>query len=191
MPGQRWSAGTIPPHAAVVIQTDLHQSQFLSQAPAGARPKLHARRIVSKDEDVASLNSGLAELRQTGIHELPADASTPVAFRHHQMMQVAPPAVVTAQHGANDSAILLRNKTEARVPSQIRGDRTARVGFVQPHTFGAPPQGDDRVVIFDTERADDCSTAIWTARKFPFHSTVTLLARLRGLSTSQPRATAM
>jgi hypothetical protein len=72
-------------------------------------------------------------------------------------MQIATPPVVTAQHGTNDSPILFRNETEARVASQIRGDGAARVGLVQPHTFSASPQCDDRVVVFDTERADDYS----------------------------------
>jgi hypothetical protein len=70
---------------------------------------------------------------------------------HRKMMQATTPAIMAAQHSANDPAILLRNETEARVASQIRGDGGACVGFVQPHTFGAPPQGNDRVVIFDTE----------------------------------------
>jgi hypothetical protein len=39
--------------------------------------------------------------------------------------------------------------------------------------------------------AHDRSIGARAARRFPFHSTVTLLAKLRGLSTSQPRATAM
>jgi hypothetical protein len=32
---------------------------------------------------------------------------------------------------------------------------------------------------------------LWTLNAMPLHSTVTLLARLRGLSTSQPRSTAI
>jgi len=74
-----------------------------------------------------------------------------------QMMQVTTPAIVTAQHGADDSAILFRNEAQPRVAPQKNGDGAACVGFVQPHTFRAPPQGDDRVVVFDTEGADDHS----------------------------------
>jgi hypothetical protein len=185
------STRAIPSRAAAVIQANLHQPQFRSQPPTGVRPKLHTRRVVREDEDVAPLNAGLSEFRQTGIYELPADAATPVTFQHRQMMQVTAPAVVTAQHGADDSAILFRNKAEARVAPQKRRYGRARVGFVQPHALGALPKGDDCIVIFDAERADDCSIAVGALGKFPFHSTVTLLARLRGLSTSQPRATAM
>jgi hypothetical protein len=63
-----------------VIQTDLHQPQFRSQAPAGVRPELHPGRVVGEDKDVAFLDAGLAEFRQTGVHKPPADAATPVAF---------------------------------------------------------------------------------------------------------------
>ena len=65
---------------AVSNQPDLHQPQFRPQFPTVVGPKLPARGIVGEDEDVAFLDAGLAEFRQTGIHELPADATTPVAF---------------------------------------------------------------------------------------------------------------
>jgi len=65
---------------------------------------------------------------------------------------------VTAQHGANDSPILFRHETETRVASQIRSNDATRAGLVQSHTPGAPPQRDDRVVIFDSEMAHDRST---------------------------------
>jgi hypothetical protein len=72
-------------------------------------------------------------------------------------MQITAPAIVTAQHGANDSPILFRNETEARVAPQIRRDGAGRVGLVQPHALGSPPQGDDRIAIFGTKRAHDRS----------------------------------
>jgi hypothetical protein len=107
------------------------------------------------------------------------------------MMQVPAPAVVAAQRGANDPALLLCDKTEARIAVEKCGDRGARVGFVQPHAFAALPQSDDFIIIFDAKYAEDYSVIVWGLGKNFFHSTVTLLARLRGLSTSQPRATAM
>src|ERR1039458_9018742 len=106
-------------------------------------------------------------------------------------MQVTAPAIVAAQHGADDSPILFRNETEIRVASQIRGDGATRVGLVQPHALGASPQCDDRVEIFDSEMAHDRSIGARAARGFTFHSTVTLLARFLGLSASQPRTRAM
>ena len=77
---QNRSAPAVSSCSTSVIQTDLHQSQFRPQAPAGVRPELHARRVVGEDEDVAFLDAGLAEFRQTGVHKPPADAATPVAF---------------------------------------------------------------------------------------------------------------
>lgn len=65
---------------------------------------------------------------------------------------------MTAQHGANDSTILLRNETEIRIALPIRSNGATRVGLVQSHTPGAPPQRDDCVVIFDSEMAHDRST---------------------------------
>src|ERR1035438_1230516 len=106
-------------------------------------------------------------------------------------MQIATPSVVTAQHGTDDLTVLLRNETEIQIASQIRGDGAARVRLIQPHALGASPQCDDRFEIFDSEKAHDRSIGAKTARGFPFHSTVTLLARFLGLSTSQPRVTAM
>jgi hypothetical protein len=67
-------------------------------------------------------------------------------------MQVTAPAIVAAQHGADDSTVLFRNKTEIRIASQIRGDGATRVGLVQSYALSAPPQGDDRVEIFNMER---------------------------------------
>ena len=77
---QNRSALAVSSCSASVIQADLHQSQFRSQAPAGVRPELHALRVVGDDEDVAFLDAGLAEFRQTGTHELPAYAATLMAF---------------------------------------------------------------------------------------------------------------
>jgi hypothetical protein len=94
------------------------------------RPKLHARRIVGEDENVAFLNASLAEFRQTGSCQLPAYPTMAIPPGYRQMMKVTAPAIVAAQHGANDPAILLRNETEARVASQKCGNGIARVGFV-------------------------------------------------------------
>jgi len=77
---QNRSALAVSSCSTSVIQTDLHQSQFRPQTPAGARPELHALRVAGEDEDVAFLDAGLAEFRQTGTYKLPADATTPVAF---------------------------------------------------------------------------------------------------------------
>jgi hypothetical protein len=77
---QNRSALAVSSCFASVIQADLHQPQFRSQAPAGVRPEFHPGRVVGEDEDVAFLDASLAEFRQTGVHKLPADAATPVAF---------------------------------------------------------------------------------------------------------------
>jgi hypothetical protein len=74
------SARAVSSCTTSVIQPDLHQPQFRPQTPAGVRPELHALRVAGEDEDVAFLDAGLAEFRLTGIHEPPADATTPVAF---------------------------------------------------------------------------------------------------------------
>ena len=153
-------------------------------------PKLHPVRIVGVDEDVAFADAQDAEPRQTGIDELPADTTTATTFRHCQMMQIAASAVMTAQHRADDLPIPFCYEAQARISPQIHSDGTARIGFVQSHTFGASPQCKDRPVIIDAKRADGRVTNA-TAGFVCLHSTVTLLARLRGLSTSQPRATAM
>jgi len=174
-------ARTVPLRAAVVFQTNLHQPQFRAQLPAGVHPKLHACRIIREDEDVAFGNAGLAEFRQTGIYQSPADASLTMPLGHREMMQVTAPAVVAAQHGANYPAILLRNETEAWIVPQKRGDGPARVGFIQSHPFRAPPQGDDRVVIFKPKSADDDPIVAGAAGKFLFQSAFTFWTSFHGL----------
>jgi hypothetical protein len=77
---QNRSALAVSSCSTSVIQTDLHQPQFRPQTPADVRPELHALCVAGKDENVAFLDAGLAEFRQTGIHKPPADAATPVAF---------------------------------------------------------------------------------------------------------------
>lgn len=176
---------------ADVIQPDLHQLNIRPRIPPDALPKFLAGRIAGEEEDGAFLDAKLAEFCQARLDELPAKAALPVPFGNGEMMQVAAPAIVAAQRGADDATIFLRHKTHARVASQIRGDGRARVGLVQPHAFAAPPQGDDGVVIFDAKNAEDDCVRFFGPGKIVFHSTVTLFARLRGLSTSQPRATAM
>ena len=74
------SAGAIPSGTALVIQVDLHQSQFLPQFPAGVSPELHPVRVAGEDEDIAFLDAGLAEFRQAGIHELSSDTTAPMTF---------------------------------------------------------------------------------------------------------------
>jgi hypothetical protein len=114
-----FSARAVPFREVVDTQRDLHYPQFRSQFPAGVRPEFHAGRVVGEDENVAFLDAGLAQFRQTGIDQLPADASPTILFGHCQMMQITAPAVMAAEHGANDAAILLRDKTEARSAPQI------------------------------------------------------------------------
>jgi hypothetical protein len=76
---QGHSTVAVPSCMAAVTQTDLHQAQFRSQLPAGARPELYPFRVVGEDKDVAPGDAGLAELRQTGSHQSPPNAVLPMA----------------------------------------------------------------------------------------------------------------
>src|SRR5690348_17129913 len=105
----------------------------------------------------------------------------PMPFGHRQMMQITAPAIVTAKHGTNDAAIHYRNQTETRIASQVHGDGWARVGFVQPHTFRAPPQGDNGVVVFDAKIPNVGSIVGRAMRRFLFGSSATFLAGFHGL----------
>jgi len=86
---------------------------------------------------------------------LPANAELPMLFGNCQMMKITAPSVVATKYGANNLAAFFDNETETRVAPQIRGDGWARVGFIEFHAFGPPPQGNDRVIIFNAESADD------------------------------------
>src|ERR1700690_1218049 len=97
------------------------------------------------------------------------------------MMQVTAPAIMAAQHGADDSAVPLRNETHARITPQICGNGAARVGFVQPHPFRAPPQSNDRVVILNTEGTDNGSIVVRAVGNLLFHSTVPFSPGFHGL----------
>src|SRR5579859_1076078 len=180
-PHCRNSARAVISRLTLIFQTELHHLQFRSQLPAGMRPEFHAGCIVGEDEDVAFLNAGLAEFRQTGMDQLPTNALLTVPPGHRQMMQITAPAIVTAEHGANEATVLFSNKTETRIASQIRRDGRTRVGFVQPHTLSPPPQCEDGIVVFDMERTDGDSIVAMAIGYFLFHSVIPLLAGFHGL----------
>jgi hypothetical protein len=98
-------------------QVDLQQAEVRSWLPARARPEFYSFGIIGKDEDVALLDACLTQFLQTPIDQLAAQACSPVACCHRQVMKVAPPAVVPTQDGANQPALSLRHETEARVSS--------------------------------------------------------------------------
>jgi hypothetical protein len=96
---------------ALVRQPDLHQLNFRPQTPSHPRSKLHAGHVTGEEENTAFLNANLVEFRHACADELTANAALPMAFRHREMMQITAPAIVAAQHGTDDPAILFRDET--------------------------------------------------------------------------------
>ena len=71
-----------------------------------------------------------------------------------QMVQVAPPAVVSAEDGADDDTIgVRRDQAQAGIASQIGGDGLARIGIAETDAFARAPQREHRVVVGEREIA--------------------------------------
>ena len=62
-------------------------------------PKFSSGHIAGEEEDGAFVNASLAEFCQTRLDQLAPDAALLVTFRYGQVMQVAAPSIVAAQHG--------------------------------------------------------------------------------------------
>jgi len=90
--------------------------------------------------------SGKASLNQGA-----ADARAPVAVRHGEMVEKSPAAVASAQHRADEHAVLLRDKAQSGVARQELDDVPLFVRFAQPDSLHALPEGIRRLVVGDCE----------------------------------------
>jgi len=110
-------------------------------------PKGSARGIASEEEDVAFLDAEPPQLSEAGVHQMPAQTPPTLRLLDRQVMQIAAPPVVAAEHGADDLALGPRHEAQARIPREVGFDRGARVGFVQADTLGALPEAQHGVVV--------------------------------------------
>jgi hypothetical protein len=70
------------------------------------------------------------------------------------VVQVAAPAVVPAEDGADDDAVFVqRDEAQAGIARQKGGDGLARIGFAQTDAFARAPQRQDSVVVGQREIA--------------------------------------
>lgn len=103
-------------------------------------PEGHALVVVGEDEDVAARDAGALQLREAGVCEASAEAEAALVRRHGEVMQVAAPSFVTAQHSANDPTGVPRDEAEAGIALEVGGKLLRRVGLVQADTLGRGPE---------------------------------------------------
>jgi hypothetical protein len=90
------SARAIALFTVPVVQSDLHNPQFFSQFPASVGPEFHTCHIVGEDKEVASLNAGLFQPGQTGVHQSSPDTPPTISFGQGQMMQITAATLMAA-----------------------------------------------------------------------------------------------
>ena len=113
---------------AVFTGSQRKDDQGRSLLRAYATPEVLSLCIVAKDEQVALLNSLLAQTGETTLNKLPANAPTAMGRCDDNVVNETAAAVMAAQDSANDDVALDRNEAQARVSLQVLRYSCRRIG---------------------------------------------------------------
>jgi len=125
---------------------------FAPQASPTGRPSHYVSKTLrlpcDRQREKVALDDILArQIRQAGFDERAAQTLFAVGFGHGEMMQIAAPAIVSAQDRADDLVAADRDPAQTGIPVQEGGDAFAGVGFIEAHAFGGLPELQHGVVI--------------------------------------------
>jgi len=140
--------------SAQLQELTLHDHQVFARSPAFAQPKGATDGVVGVEKNAAFRDAVPAETRERFVDQPAAKAPSAVRGNHGQVVEVSAPAVMPAQHGADDDAFCVqRNEAQTGIARQKGGDRLPRIGFVQTDAFARAPQRQDSVVVGQREFA--------------------------------------
>ena len=150
-PGRRASA-TPAARVGGPRRPALHEPKVGPDIPAQSPPEFPGRPVAGEKKQVALGDARLAELPEADGDQCPSHALAPPFPVDGKVMQVAPPAVVAAQHGRDHAALGDGSLAEAGVPSQESSDWLPVVGLAEADALGLPPDRIDLLIICDAER---------------------------------------
>ena len=107
------------PSSLIVSSVLGHHHQFHPLVPADAFPEGDGVWTVGEDEDVALVNSGSSEGGEAPLDQHSAHSSAAMGFADGQVVDVAAPAIVAAEHGPHEMLSVVGHEAEARVAVKI------------------------------------------------------------------------
>jgi len=110
----------------------LHDHQVLARGPAFVQPEGAAGGVVGVEENIALLNAEPAKACERFVDESATEATPTVRGSNRQMVQVAAPAVVPTEDGADEGAGFIRSdEAQAGIANEEGSDGLMRIGFVE------------------------------------------------------------
>ena len=82
--------------------------------------------IVGEDEDVALVNPGSSEGGKASLHQRSAKPLAAMGLADGQVMDIAAPAIVTAEDGPHEMLSIMSHKADVRIALKI-----ARYAFLR------------------------------------------------------------
>jgi hypothetical protein len=95
-----------------------HHYQFNPLFPSDTFPESDSVLIVGEDKDVALVNSHLPEAGQALPHKRSAQSLAAMGLADGQVMDIAAPAIVTAEDSPYEMLAITGHKAKARIASQ-------------------------------------------------------------------------
>jgi hypothetical protein len=121
---------------------------------ADAVPESPASDILVENEQMAFLDTHLAEGREGKPNESAPKSPASVGGRHGQMMNQTTTTVVPAKNGGDHDPVVYSDKAEAGIALKESANVFERVGVAESDTFSRVPQTPSLEMVFRFEYAN-------------------------------------
>jgi hypothetical protein len=105
--------------------------------------------IVPRNEDDCAGDARLAQARDAFLDKAPANTLPVMCGRHRQVIDQAAPAIVPAEHRADDRPVLFRDATKTWVAREISAYFLFRIALGDFDSFDDTPKCHDLVIVID------------------------------------------
>ena len=126
--------------SALVIWLPLQYLEITACRPAALPPKPLCRLVVRIEENAAPENPHRSQRCKAPLDHLTPQTTASILRQDRQVMQIATPSFMAAEHGTNQTWAISGNQTEPRISVQEGPKLFLGVGFVQSHPFHPAPQ---------------------------------------------------
>ena len=135
-----------------------HHRQLNSFGPAQAFPEFNTSGIVFKDEEMTFLDPDPGQGKHAAADQGLPQSLSPELRVDHQVMDVPPTSVMTAEDRAHQFTFLPGRKTHTRVAFQELSNAVFGVCLAEPDVVTPLPQTVDLLIVLDRHFMDiDCA----------------------------------
>jgi hypothetical protein len=122
--------------------------------PAGTLPELLPGFVLAEDKEVALFDACVFKRIETGVHQSTAQSFSAVMLVDAEMIEIAAPAVVTAEDGTDYPPVFHRDLTQAGVLPEKSFDIVPFVGGTEADVLRILPESQSLFVVLDSKISD-------------------------------------